>query len=398
MARVLWLADAGCHTGFATVTHNIGDRLVEMGHDVHVLAVNHRGDYWPTKMKLYVPTLRNARDIYGMSRITEILELVDPDVVILMNDPQVLLAMLGGNNLDPKHLLKKFHNKILYSPIDGHGQPGMWDELRSAGKWVAYSKHSASYIDGPVVYHGVDTETYHPLSEGPIVMSDNRAVRTKREAKMILGLEPDGFCVLRIDRNSIRKNYPDTVKALWTLMEAHPDVEAVFHCMPNDPTGYNLAAMLSRREDLKSKFIFTGNNDTFLGWPAQDLAVLYNAADVFVSTSWGEGFGLTLAEAAACGVPVIAQNCSTIPEVVGPGGILLEPEREQTVPSGEEQQLPSVGAFVGALERLYRAPGARRKLGEAGREHVLKSFSWDFAARRFHEFIGELTGSDPQED
>lgn len=398
MARVLWLADAGCHTGFATVTHNIGDRLVEMGHDVHVLAVNHRGDYWPTKMKLYVPTLRNARDIYGMSRIPEIMELVDPDVVILMNDPQVLLAMLGGNNYDPNHLLRKFHNKILYSPIDGHGQPGMWDDLRSAGKWVAYSKHSASYIDGPVVYHGVDTETYHPLSEGPIVMSDKRTVRTKREAKMILGLEPDGFCVLRIDRNSIRKNYPDTVKALWTLMEAHPDVEAVFHCMPNDPTGYNLAAMLSRREDLKSKFIFTGNNDTFLGWPAQDLAVLYNAADVFVSTSWGEGFGLTLAEAASCGVPVIAQNCSTIPEVVGPGGILLEPEREQTVPSGEEQQLPSVSAFVDALERLYRAPGARRKLGEAGREHVLKSFSWDFAARRFHEFIGELTGSDPQED
>jgi glycosyltransferase involved in cell wall biosynthesis len=168
--------------------------------------------------------------------------------------------------------------------------------------------------------------------------------------------------------------------------------------VPVDIAGYNLSAMLSRRNDLKQRFIFTGNLDTFTGWPAQDLAVLYNAADVFMSTSWGEGFGLTLAEALACGVPVVAQDVSAITEVVGPGGILLEPEREQTVPSGEEQQLPSVEAFVGAIERLYRAPGARRKLGEAGREHVMKSCSWDFAARRFHEFIGELTGSDPQED
>jgi glycosyltransferase involved in cell wall biosynthesis len=397
MSRVLFLADGGCHTGFATVTHNIGDRLVEMGHDIHVLAVNHRGDYWPTNMKLYVPTLRNARDIYGLSRIPEILEQVRPEVVVIINDPQIVLTYINGNGHDPKGLLKSYP-KIIYAPIDGSGQPNTWREMEKLGKWVAYTKHAASFIEGPVVYHGVDTETYHPVTERPLTMSTGSTIRTKREAKTILGLDPDGFLALRIDRNSIRKNYPDTVKALWTFMDRHENVEAAFHCVPNDPSGYNLAAMLTRREDLKQRFIFTGNLDTFTGWPAQDLAVLYNAADIFVSTSWGEGFGLTLAEAAACGTPIIAQKCSSITEIVGPGGILLEPEREQTVPSGEEQQLPDVAAFVDAMERLYRAPGARRKLGEAGREHVLKSFSWDFAARRFHEFIGELTDSDPQED
>lgn len=397
MARVLFLADGGCHTGFATVTHNVGDRLVEMGHDVHVLAVNHRGDYWPTAMKLYVPTLRNQRDIYGLSRVVEILDLVKPEVVVIINDPQIILTYLDGNAQDPKGELKRFP-LLLYSPIDGHGQPSTWLDLQRAGKWVAYSHHSARYIPGPVVYHGVDSDLYHPVAERPIKMSDGRTVSSKREAKIALGLDPDNFIVLRIDRNSIRKNYPDTVKALWTFMDRHDNVEAVFHCMPNDPSGYNLAAMLTRREDLKQRFVFTGNLDTFTGWPAQDLAVLYNAADVFVSTSWGEGFGLTLAEAASCGVPVIAQDCSVIPEVVGPGGILLKPQREQTVPSGEEQQLPDVSAFVDSLEHLYRAPGTRRKLGEAGREHVKKSFSWDFAARRFHEFIGELSGSNPQED
>jgi glycosyltransferase involved in cell wall biosynthesis len=336
--------------------------------------------------------LRNQRDIYGFSRVEEILDLVKPDVSIIINDPQIILTYLNGNASDSKNLLRK-QNLIFYSPIDGHGQPSTWLDLEKYGKWVSYSEHAARFIDGPVVYHGVDITNYRPFHTGPLLMDDGRTIRTKREARFALGLEADKFYVLRIDRNSIRKNYPDTVKALWQLMDRHSNVEAIFHCLPNDPTGYNLAGMLTRREDLKQRFIFTGNLDTFNGWPAQDLAVLYNAADVFVSTSWGEGFGLTLAEAAACEIPVVAQNCSVIPEVVGPGGILLEPEREQTVPSGEEQMLPNVQAFVDAIERLYNAPGARRKLGQAGREHVVKSFSWDFAARRFHEYIEAIAPS-----
>ena len=48
MARILWIGDGGCTTGFGRVTHAIGDRLVRSyGHDVHVLATNYDGDYWP---------------------------------------------------------------------------------------------------------------------------------------------------------------------------------------------------------------------------------------------------------------------------------------------------------------------------------------------------------------
>ena len=58
MSKVLWLGDAGCHTGFARVTHAIGERLVrDFGHEVHVLAINYDGgDPWDTPLKMYVPT------------------------------------------------------------------------------------------------------------------------------------------------------------------------------------------------------------------------------------------------------------------------------------------------------------------------------------------------------
>jgi glycosyltransferase involved in cell wall biosynthesis len=123
--------------------------------------------------------------------------------------------------------------------------------------------------------------------------------------------------------------------------------------------------------------------------------VLMSAFDIFVSTSRGEGFGLTLAEAAASGCPIVAQNVSAIPEVVGPGGILLEPKDTFTVPSGEDVWLPDIPAFTDAIERLYHSKGLRRDLGTAGVEHVRKSFSWDAAARAFDKYITELEHFEP---
>jgi glycosyltransferase involved in cell wall biosynthesis len=114
---------------------------------------------------------------------------------------------------------------------------------------------------------------------------------------------------------------------------------------------------------------------------------VYSAADLFVSNSRGEGFGLTLAEAAMAGVPIVAQNVSSITEVVGPGGRLIEPSQRITVPSGEDVCLSDIGAFTEAIEELYLSAGARRDLGKAGRKHVLSSFSWDEAAQKFHAVI-----------
>ena len=57
----------------------------------------------------------------------------------------------------------------------------------------------------------------------------------------------------------------------------------------------------------------------------EDLPLLYNCADLFVYPSLYEGFGLPPLEAMACGVPVITSNTSSLPEVVGNAGIMVDP-------------------------------------------------------------------------
>jgi len=391
LARILWLGDAACHTGFARVTHAIGERLIERGHDVHVLARNHKGDYWDTTLKLYVPTMRDPKDYYGRSRILDMLAL-EPDVVVMLGDPWEHIQILFENPYDPKRLLLQYRPILGYIPIDGINNPPNWDLLEKCMKRVAMTKWGQEAMpEAPVVYHGVDTDTFHPVSsQEPLTLSNGMVVTTKRECKQAFGFDPDGFLVLRIDTNTVRKDYPASWKALVPFLKRHSDVQVHFHCVKgHGNASVNMEALLGRDPDTKGRFFFPDMVTSSHGWPVEDLVGLMNAADVFLSTSRGEGFGLTLAEAAACGVPVIAQNVSAIPEVVGSGGVLVDPLTEITFTSAQDHWLADIPAFTEALEHLYTAGGVRRKLGLEGRDHVRK-FKWDFAADRFHEFLEEL--------
>lgn len=92
---------------------------------------------------------------------------------------------------------------------------------------------------------------------------------------------------------------------------------------------------------------------------------LYAEAEVAVVPSLYEGFSLPAAEAMACGVPVVATTGGALPEVVGPDG-----ECARTVAPGDPSQLAAM------LLEVLGDPDQRRRLGEAGRQRVLRRFTW----------------------
>ena len=285
--KILVIADAGCHSGFATVTHEIGERLVrDFGHDVSVIAINYRGDYWPTNLKLYPAARDVPTDITGMSRYIKILAEVMPDAIMFVNDPAVVTNALLQNPWDTEQVLWRGMKHpsgytykppiIAYMPIDGYENPKSWDVLADRVTRVAMSHHGqVAMPEAPVIWHGVDTAIFHP--------------RDKRESKRALGFDPDRFLVLRVDKNSIRKDYPSTWKALRPVLRRYPDVDVHFHCRPVTSDGHNLTAGRYNDEDIRDRVTFTPNLGGFAGMTTDQLATLYAAADLFVSTSWGEG-------------------------------------------------------------------------------------------------------------
>jgi glycosyltransferase involved in cell wall biosynthesis len=119
----------------------------------------------------------------------------------------------------------------------------------------------------------------------------------------------------------------------------------------------------------------------FLGRVAdEDLQMLYSGATLFVFPSLYEGFGLPLVEAMASGVPIVASNTSSVPEVVQDAGILVSPTRPEE--------------FAESISRVTSDPMVHRALSEKGLKRG-QEFTWEAAAlkvRRILEGCARETG------
>ncbi|MDR2641170.1 MAG: glycosyltransferase family 4 protein, partial [Planctomycetaceae bacterium] len=109
-------------------------------------------------------------------------------------------------------------------------------------------------------------------------------------------------------------------------------------------------------EKVKKKIIFTGYVED------DDLPFLYSGASCFCYMSIYEGFGLPPLEAMQCGTPVITSNTSSLPEVVGDAGIMLDPH--------------DVEGLVDAFTHIISNEKLRQEMIAKGLEQA-KKFSWD---------------------
>ncbi len=100
--------------------------------------------------------------------------------------------------------------------------------------------------------------------------------------------------------------------------------------------------------------------------PVQDLPLLYAGADALVFASLWEGFGMPIVEAMACGTPVITSNCSSMPEIAGEAGLLVDPYSAENI------------AF--AMQQLGGDADLRARLSAAGLKRS-QHFTWERCAR-----------------
>lgn len=100
--------------------------------------------------------------------------------------------------------------------------------------------------------------------------------------------------------------------------------------------------------------------------PADEIALWYNGAEVFLYPSVFEGFGLPVLEAMACGTPVITSNVSSLPEVASRAGICLPPQ--------------DIQVWTDTLQRVYRDAAWREQARAAGLQEA-QQFRWETTAR-----------------
>lgn len=112
--------------------------------------------------------------------------------------------------------------------------------------------------------------------------------------------------------------------------------------------------------------------------PYSAMPTIYQNADILLFPTVREGFGLAAAEAMACGLPVVATDCSSLPELIvnGKGGYLCE--------------LGNVQEFTDRINTLAASPALRREMGEYNRARVEKKFTLDRMAKQYKDLFEQV--------
>lgn len=158
----------------------------------------------------------------------------------------------------------------------------------------------AAGVEGHYIPLGLDTEAWRPPTPG-----ERKALRTS------LGFSEDQFVVLTVADNQERKNLPAGMEAVKILAEQHGvDAQWVVVTRTQSPYGWRLDEMALSKNMSERMMTFDR------GLAFDRLWTLFAVADVFLLPSKAEGFCMPLIEAMACGLPVVATDCTAVPEQI----------------------------------------------------------------------------------
>jgi glycosyltransferase involved in cell wall biosynthesis len=266
--------------------------------------------------------------------------------------------------LDPKWIEQI--NCASWVPVDHEPAPPKVSQffIDSGAVPIAMSRFGQQMLgrlDPLYVPHGVNTDVYRPC--------DRKAVREE------IGFPEDGFLVGMVAANKgrpSRKGFSEAFQAFRKFAESHDNAYLYLHTMvnPGIAGGEDIPVMLDALGIPRDR-VLIGDQYRILFDPvsAGSMAKVYSAMDVLLNPAHGEGFGITVLEAQACGVPVIVSDFSAMSEVAGAGWKVSHELHWTGLNSWQAH--PEIDEIASALEECYSLQDSQRKqLSRDARRHA----------------------------
>jgi glycosyltransferase involved in cell wall biosynthesis len=273
---------------------------------------------------------------------------------------------------------------ISYFPIDGYPIPPQWHNwIKNIDVPIVFSQFAKDTIEKEVgrpvslIYHGVETQKFVPLD--------------KKFIKEEYGLNGK-FVVGTVARNQPRKNLPALVKAFGEFAKNKDDVALYLHSQIID-VGWNLAELISRF-GLSDKAFTTPNFNAIKGISDDELVGIYNLFDIFVLPTMAEGFGLPIAEAQSCEVPVLVTNFSACSELVVDRQELIKVKDTIVMGRNIEQAIADTDDIIRKLNFFYNdwKKNNSKKLTQYGREgrKKMQNIDWERICKEFNKVLVQI--------
>ena len=281
-------------------------------------------------------------------------------------------------------ILKAMKRWIPYVPIDHDPiTPAVLERLKFANRIITYSKFGQNELrrngmHSTYIPHTVDTDMFKPMDKNE--MRDKFHLPKDKFIFGMVGANKD---------NPPRKSFQEAIDAFFEFQKEVPESILFFHNMPQQQGGFPILDY-AKFLGIQDKIYYFPPYQQMFGMKEKGIAELMNTFDCLLSPSTNEGFGVPIIEAESCGVPVIVNNFTAMPELIveGMSGYSCDVASKRFSPLLSYVAIPSVPSLLEKMKLVYNAD--RKKMGEVGRDHVLKNYSLKVVAPLWTQFFEKL--------
>ena len=403
--KILAYMDFDSPTGFATVSHNVLDRLtpwlIENKIKVDVAALNY-GEKPHAKYNQAITIVNpmafadNSEDYYWRDGILKLLSNGNYDLFWAMNDVPVIGPM--ADFIKQLQIKREFYNKkpfktILYTPIDSVPFARYFNNLNFFDEIVTYTEYGkrmaidAFYksnkdvitdVKFDIIAHGTDKKSFKKL--------DN-----KSELRKKYYLPEDAFIYGNFNTNSPRKDFGTTLIAFSYLKKQRPDINAVLylHTEPNDNQGIKMYVACERLDLKPGKDVFFPLEDKYKRkkYSTREINELYNCLDVFVTSTTAEGWGLTVTEAMACELPIVCGLHTSLNEITDNGELVYAVKNiYEHIQIEDAENIREVLDPKETAEKMIEAyEDTKLNIAKTFYSHKMEEYDWDKIADQWKE-------------
>jgi glycosyltransferase involved in cell wall biosynthesis len=335
-SKIFCLWDYNSWTGFATVSKNIKREIKKhFGEDVKIdiCAINYFGEPYEEEDGTYViSAIKSApkKDDFGRLGFMKILQdSNDYDGIFILQDLGVIcpiINILKTIKDEKKNQNKKSFKSIFYFPVDCQLIDKLVENLDFFDCLVTYTNYGRDEVlrlrpelkgKLKVVPHGNNSKDFYPIEDEKEVMAFR---------KEYFGKNADKFIILNVNRNQPRKDIPTTIfafieaKKRWKEENLPHQPFLYLHMNAKDPMGWDIRGVMLQTDLVEGEdYKLLDTEIANKGASVEMLNKIYNASDVYVTTTLGEGWGLTLTEAMATKTPVVCPNSTSFIEMTDNG-------------------------------------------------------------------------------
>lgn len=379
--KVLAYCDAPtCATGFGTVSRNILSGLYNTGrYDIDVLGINYWGDPHNFPFRIWPTGVNSDHDPYGRKKVFSMIPKMEYDILFFLQDTFILDFLpelhtyLRSNN-------KKFKS-ICYFPVDGTPEIQWLKNVNACDYLVSYSefgKNEARKVFPEIkslltIPHGVNTKDYFVLPEKDIL-----SLRAQ-----YFGSLASKFVFTNLNRNQQRKDIPRSIAAYAEFRKTVPDSILYLHMAKKDQ-GWDLERVVNNFGlNVREHVIFPENFGPNQGYPRHVVNMIYNMSDCVISTTLGEGWGLSWTEAMATKTPVIMPaNTALVENITEERGWLAKsgsnPSLFTVIPNDNEVIRPLVDTedLIDKMLEVYHNPQEAKRRAENAYVWATTQIEW----------------------